>query len=135
MNTESTGYHMGWECSSVGRASDRHAAHAGSIHRCGKGFSPRINSQCRLSYGVRTTSCAIACIDICAHVKDPVVHVRVRWNMETLKTPGMHRRLGSATLSQLAFPGDGNPIFPWKKSHWDNTVVKKKKVKTFFESL
>ena len=35
----------------------------------------------------------------------------------------MHRRLGSATLSQLAFPGERNPNFPWEKSHWDNTVV------------
>ena len=29
---------FGWGCSSVGRASDRHAADAGSIPRCGKGF-------------------------------------------------------------------------------------------------
>ena len=29
---------MGWGCSSVSRASDRHAADAGSIPRCGKGF-------------------------------------------------------------------------------------------------
>ena len=35
----------------------------------------------------------------------------------------MHRRLGSATLSQLAFHGESKPIFPWEKSHWDNTVV------------
>ena len=27
------------------------------------------------------------------------------------KTPSLHRRLGSATLSQLAFPGEGNPNF------------------------
>ena len=48
------------ECSSVGRASDRHAA----------------------------------CIDICVHVKDPVVHVRVRWILEKKKTkiPSMHLR-------------------------------------------
>ena len=39
-------------------------------------------------------------------------------------TPSMHPRLGSATLLQLAFPGEGNPIFPWAKSHWGNTVVK-----------
>ena len=38
----------------------------------------------------------------------------------------MHRRLASTTLSQLAFPGEGNPIFPWEKSHWDNAVVKSK---------
>ena len=47
-------------------------------------FSPRVNFQRRLSYGVRTPPCAIACIYICAHVKDPVVYVDVRWIMETL---------------------------------------------------
>ena len=36
---------------------------------------------------VRTTLCAIACINIYAHVKDPVVHVRVQWIMLTLKHP------------------------------------------------
>ena len=38
----------------------------------------------------------------------------------------MHPRLGGATLLQLAFPGEGNPNFPWEKSNWDNTVVKSK---------
>ena len=52
-----------------------------------KDFSPRDNFQCRLSYGVRTPPCAVACIYICAHVKDPVVHVRVWWILETLKYP------------------------------------------------
>ena len=47
-------------------------------------FSPRVISQCRLSYGVRTPP------SICAHVKDPVVHVRVRWIMETLKKKKQH---------------------------------------------
>ena len=46
-------------------------------------FSPRVNFQCRLSYGVCTPPFAIAYI--CAHTKDPVVHVRVWWIMETLK--------------------------------------------------
>ena len=41
-------------------------------------FSPRVNFQCRLSYGVRTPPGAIACVYICVHVKDPVVHVGVR---------------------------------------------------------
>ena len=50
-------------------------------------FSPRVNFQCRLSYMHPYIPCAIACINICAHVKDPVVHVRVRWIMETLKHP------------------------------------------------
>ena len=47
----------GWGCSSVGRSSDRHAADAGSIPRYGKEFSPRVNFQCRLSYGVRKATC------------------------------------------------------------------------------
>ena len=50
-------------------------------------FSPRVNFQFRLSYGVRTPPRAIACIYICAHVEDPVVYVRVRWIMEALKHP------------------------------------------------
>ena len=52
-----------------------------------KDFSPVVQFQCRLSYGVRTTPCAIACIDICAHGKHPAVHVTVRWIMKTLKHP------------------------------------------------
>ena len=32
------------------------------------------------------------------------------------KTPSMHRRLGSATRLQLAFPWENNPNFPWEKS-------------------
>ena len=36
----------------------------------------------------------------------------------------MHRRLGSATLLQLAFHRESNPNFPWEKSHEDDTVVK-----------
>ena len=50
-------------------------------------FSPTVNSQCRLSFGVRTPSCAIACINICTRVKDPVLLVRVRWIMATQTYP------------------------------------------------
>ena len=39
------------------------------------------------------------------------------------QAPSMHHRLGSATLSELAFPGESNPNFPWESPHWDNTVV------------
>ena len=38
----------------------------------------------------------------------------------------MHHKLGSATLSQLAFLCESHPNFPWEKSQWDNTVVKRK---------
>ena len=72
-------------CSSLGTSSDRHAADAGSIPRWGKGFFSQSQLSCRLSYRVRTHPCAIARINICAHVIDPVVHIRVRWIIETLK--------------------------------------------------
>ena len=48
-------------------------------------FSPRVNFQCRLSYSVLTPLCVITWFYICVHVKDPVVHVRIPWIMETLK--------------------------------------------------
>ena len=90
-------------------------------------FSPRVNFQCRLSYGVHTPPCAIACIYIYEPIKDPVVHVRVWWIKETLTHPACRLdRLDSTTLSQLAFPREGNLNFPGEKSHWDYTVVKKK---------
>ena len=39
------------------------------------------------------------------------------------ETPSMHRRFGSGTLSQPAFPVEGHPNFPREKFHWDNTAV------------
>ena len=47
------------------------------------------------------------------------------------KTASMHHRLGSATLSQLAFLRESNQNFPWEKTQTGNThtVVKKKKKK------
>ena len=74
-------------------------------------ISPRVNFQCRLSYCVRTPPCAIACIYICAHIKDPVVHIRVHWIMKTLKhtacTVGWVARLRRSWLS----PGRAIRIF------------------------
>ena len=105
------------------RASDRHAADAGSIPRRGKGFFSQSQLSVQTLLRVRTTACAIACINICAHVKDPVVPVRVRWIMETLKTPSMRRRLGTTTLSQLASPEENEPnfssdlVWPCKEGH------------------
>ena len=43
------------------------------------------------------------------------------------KTPSVHGRLVSATLSPLDFPRESDSNFPWEKFQWDNTVVKKKK--------
>ena len=95
-------------------------------------FSPRLNFQCRLSHGVRTPPCAIACVNICAHVKDPVVHVRVRCIMETLKHPACTLGWVSRHCSSWLSPGKGDPNFPWKKSHWDKTVINSKKKNNFF---
>ena len=69
-----------------------------------RNFSPsQLSEQTLLHVSVHPL-CAIACIHVCAHVKDPVVYVRVRWIMETLKHPAC--TVSSATLSQLAFPGE-----------------------------
>ena len=76
---------------------------------------------------VHIPPCALARIYICVHVKDPVVHVRVRWIMETLKHPvctvGWVARLCRSWLS----PGKATGI-----SHGRNprgTIQKKKKKK------
>ena len=47
-------------------------------------------------------------------------------SLAVTKTPSVHRRLGNANLSQLAFPGEGNPNFALDRSHWDSTVLKTK---------
>ena len=78
-------------------------------------FSTRVNFQCRLSYGVRTPPCATACNNICALVKDPLDRVKSSVYYGNTNSSSMHRRLGSATLSKLAFPGESNPNFPWEK--------------------
>ena len=58
--------------SSVGRESDRHAAEAGSIPLCGEGFFSQGQRPVQTFLFVSVQpSCAIACITICTHVKDP----------------------------------------------------------------
>ena len=119
---------IGWGCSSVSRASDWHTADAGSIPLNGKFFSLPESASSADSRMVSALphypwATAITYIDICAHVQDPVVHVRVWWIMET-ETSSMHHRLGSATLSHLPFPKESNLNLPWNKSQWNNTVVK-----------
>ena len=59
------------------RASDRHAADAGSIPWVRQGIFFSESTFSADSFGVRTPPCATICINICAHVKDPVLHVRV----------------------------------------------------------
>ena len=79
--------HENGDVAQLVRASDRHAADAGSIPRCGKEFFFQSQRSVKTLLCVSVTPCSIACINICARVKDPVVHVRVRWIMETLKYP------------------------------------------------
>ena len=92
-------------------------------------FSPGVNFQCRLSNGVRTPPRAQSnAFYICAHVKDPIVHVRVRWIMETLKHPawtlGWIARLYRNWLS----PGKATEISHGKKSQLGQYSGKKKVV-------
>ena len=106
----------GWGCRSVGGASGWHADDDGSDPRCGREVfsqSPfTVQTLLRCPYTPRVQSHAF---HICAHVKDPVVHVRVWWIMETLKhsacTVGWVARLCRSWLS----PGGGgecDPNFP-----------------------
>ena len=96
---------LGWKWNSVCRALDRHATDLRVwFNGVAKDFSPRVHFPCRLSYRVRTPQCAIACIYICVHIKDPIVHVRVWWIMETLTHPactvGWKAKLCCSWLSQ-----------------------------------
>ena len=93
-------------------------------------FSVRVNFCCSLSYGVQTSLCVIAYIDIWPHVKDSVVHVRVWWIMETVKHPAC--TVGwVAQQSQLAFPGESNLNFSLENRN-RTTFVKKKRAKIYF---
>ena len=99
-------------------------------------FAPRVNFQCRLSYGVRTSPVCNHMHYICAHVEDPVVHVRVRWIMETLKHPactvGWVAQLYCSWLSSRK----ATQISQVKNPIGGNTVVKSKsKKKTIKHSL
>ena len=65
---------------------------------------------------------------VCTHtqrshtVKDPVVHVRVQWIMETLMYPACTRQR-VVWQSQLVFPREGSPNFLWQKSWWDKRAL------------
>ena len=90
-------------------------------------FSPRVNFQCRLFwYGVSTPPCAVACINICAHVNEPVVHVRVRWIMEARKHRECTLDWVARLLRSRLSPGKAIRIFCVRIPQWDSTVVEKK---------
>ena len=97
-------HRLGGDVAQLVRASDHHAADKGSIPWCCKGFFfPGSIFSADSFTCVRTPLCAIACINIGVHVKDPVVHVRLRWIMETLThsecTVGWGARLCRSWLS------------------------------------
>ena len=124
-----SGLLSGRGCSSVGRTSDRHAADAASIPRYGEGFF----SQSQLS--VQTL------LRVSAH---PVCN-RMHWHLRALyrscspcqssvkygntETRSMHRGLSSATLLQLAFPGEATQISHSKKIPMGHCSGRKKRKK------
>ena len=91
----------GWGCSSVGSASDRHAADAGSILWCGKGFFSQ--SQRSVQTFRTLPMCNRMHLHLCTRQRS-CSPCQSSVDYGNTKTPSMHRRLGSATLSQLAFP-------------------------------
>ena len=113
----------GWGCSSVGRASYRHAADAGSIPRCGKGLfsQSQFSLQTSLMVSVQPGVQSQASTFLRKSVKDRVVHVS-SVDYGNTETYSMHHRLGSATLSQLLSSGKAVRIFLGEKFQWDNTV-------------
>ena len=88
-------------------------------------FSPRVNFQCRLSYCVRAPQSVIACTDICAHVKDPVVNVRVRWIRETLKHPVCTVGWVALLCRSWLSPGKATR-FSYGRNLSNNIIVEKK---------
>ena len=115
-----------WRCRSVGRSSDRHAAEARSVPRCGKGFF----SQSQLSVQTflqcsHTPVCNRMHSHLCALERSSGPH-QSSMDYGNTKTASIHRKLGSATLSQLAFPGEkSNLHFPWKNPNRTIQLFKK----------
>ena len=77
-------------------------------------FSPTVNIQCRLLRCPYTPVCNRTHQHLCACEKSCSL-CQSSVNYGNTKTPRMHRGLGSATLSQLAFPGESYSNFPWYK--------------------
>ena len=95
-------------CSSVGRASDRHATDAGSTPHYGKGFfSQSPFSADSLTVSVHSSVQSHAFI----FVRTSLSPCQSSVDYGNTKTPSMHRRLGGVTLSQLAFLGKKEPEF------------------------
>ena len=121
---------LGWGCSSAG---DHHTNDTGSITWCSTGFlfKSQFFSAGSLSC-VHTPPCAITCIHICAHIKDPVVHVRVRWIMETLKHPACNEGWVAQLCCSWLSLGKATRISHVRNPIWTIHMQKvKKKVKVW----
>ena len=66
-------------------------------------------------------------LNLCAYLKSSSP-CQSSVDYRVTKTPSTHPRLGNAT-------GESHPNFPWEKSCWDNTVVKKRRSKSQKDSL
>ena len=75
-------------CSSVGRASDRHAADAGSIARCGKEFSP----QSQLSVQI-----LFRCSYVQSHASTSVRTIKILYSMSEFGGLWQHRHTQHAS--------------------------------------
>ena len=98
---------------SVGTALDPHTADASSITWCDKGHFSQSQLSMQTLERCPHTPCAITRMNICVHVEDPVVHVRVWWIMETLKYPECTvSRVGYRDSVVAGFPRGKQPKFP-----------------------
>ena len=78
----------GGDVAQLVRASNHHVADTGSVSLCSKGFFSQSQLSVQTLLHVSVHPCVQSrAFNICAYVKDPVVRVRVRWSMETLKHP------------------------------------------------
>ena len=86
---------IGWGCSSVGRASDRHVANAGSIPRCSEGFFSQ--SQLSVHILLRFLHTPV-CNSMHRHLSARERSCSPCQSSADCETPSKHRRLGSVTL-------------------------------------
>ena len=115
----------GWDVAQLVRASDRHATDAGSIPLLWQGIFLPDSTFSADPLTVSVHHRAQSCMHLHPCVRERSCSpCQSSVDYGNTKTPSMHPRFGSATLLQLAFPGDGNPNFLWEKWPWDNTVIK-----------
>ena len=85
--------------------SDRHAADL--IPRCGKGFFSQSLLSVQTLWQCPYTPVCIRMHKHLTHLKDPMVHVKVRWTVETLK----HEACTEGWVAQICC----SRLYPWKQ--------------------